>query len=483
MPTFSTAFGLGKTQPELDFVDVSLQRDNRLFIDPFAIAQELDRWSRDAATTIGAFFHQVIEDIRTGHEENARSLLLNLREPNETRLGFSRGRPQGAGIGSTQADQIFEALRDSGAVRTGFITSLEETELMIDGISHDKISDLTTNIIRGHLVEYTREQCILHGVPLQNVAMPPIFSPDTMEWEARYVDLPVYHARPVLLVPKNIVRYSPAYKHGEYYQHFVLNYLQASELSNPRLGLVRIITNQKRKTQRRVVYKKDLAEHYPRTKQLLYEFSKEHPEVLGDYRERLRQLEQQDTQSDVDTENEAVIAQALSAVLRETPKGNDDAAAYHNLMIGILEFVFYPKLLHPKKEQEIHQGRKRIDIVMENNAHTGVFFRIPNLRRIPCAFIAIECKNYGREVGNPELDQLAGRFSVNRGRVGMLCCREFENRDLFVQRCRDTFRDDRGLIIPLEDETVLRLLDLIGTDQREDVDDAISRLFTEVSLD
>src|ERR1700723_951072 len=128
MPTFSTAFGLGKTQPELDFVDVSLQRDNRLFVDPFAIAQEIDRWSRDAATTIGAFFHQVIEDIRTGQEENARALLLNLREPNETRLGFSRGRPQGAGIGSTQADQIFEALRDSGAVRTGFITSLEETE-------------------------------------------------------------------------------------------------------------------------------------------------------------------------------------------------------------------------------------------------------------------------------------------------------------------------------------------------------------------
>ena len=36
MPTFSTAFGLGKTQLELDFVDVALQRDNRLFIDPFA---------------------------------------------------------------------------------------------------------------------------------------------------------------------------------------------------------------------------------------------------------------------------------------------------------------------------------------------------------------------------------------------------------------------------------------------------------------
>jgi hypothetical protein len=32
MPNFSAAFGLAKTQPELDFVDVSLNTDNRLFV-------------------------------------------------------------------------------------------------------------------------------------------------------------------------------------------------------------------------------------------------------------------------------------------------------------------------------------------------------------------------------------------------------------------------------------------------------------------
>jgi hypothetical protein len=318
---------------------------------------------------------------------------------------------------------------------------------------------------------------------MQNAAVPPIFNPDTMGWETRYVDLPVYRNRPILLVPKSVVRFSPAYRHGTYYQHFVLKYLQTSELANPQLGLVRIITNQKLGTQRRVVYKKDLAEHYPRTKQFLYEFSRDHPEVLRGYRQRLQELERQDTISEVDTENEFVISQALATVLRETPRGPDHASEYHSLMIGILEFIFYPKLLHPKKEQEIHQGRKRIDVVMENNANAGVFYQIPNLRRIPCAYVAIECKNYGREVGNPELDQLAGRFSVNRGKVGMLCCREFENRDLFVQRCRDTFRDDRGLIIPLEDEAVLGLLALVGDGHRDDADTEVSRLYREVSLD
>ena len=111
-----------------------------------------------------------------------------------------------------QAEQLFEALRDSAAVRTGFISSLEESELMIDGISHDKISDLTTNILRAHLADYTFAQCNLHSIPIREVAMPPCFNTDSMEWESRYLHLPVYRGLPVLLVPKSIIRRNPAYE-------------------------------------------------------------------------------------------------------------------------------------------------------------------------------------------------------------------------------------------------------------------------------
>jgi hypothetical protein len=147
MPNFSTAFGLAKTQPELDFVDVSLNTDNRLFVDPFALSQKADRWSQDAHQTVVSFFQAIIDSIRQRNEQRAKDLLGHLREPNETRLGYSRRRVQGAGIGDMQAEDLFNALRDSTAVQTGFINSLEESELMIEGISHDKISDLTTNII------------------------------------------------------------------------------------------------------------------------------------------------------------------------------------------------------------------------------------------------------------------------------------------------------------------------------------------------
>lgn len=305
--------------------------------------------------------------------------------------------------------------------------------------------------------------------------MPPCFNTDTMEWESRYLPLPVYRGVPVLLVPKSIVRRSPAYDSQRYYQHFVLNFLQQEELQNPGSRLVRIL-----KDERRVVYKNAVAAVYPLTKGFLYDFSRRHPEVLRGFREWLAADEARRMTSEVDEEDESFIAEALREAVRHVQPGSEHASEYHRLMIGIVEFLFFPNLLHPKKEHEIHEGRKRIDILLENGAREGIFQRIPTMRRLPCAYVPLECKNYTTEVANPEIDQLAGRFSVNRGKLGFLCCRRFEDRGLFIQRCRDTFQDDRGLILPLDDATILRMLDAIRDRRRAELDGILSELVAEV---
>jgi hypothetical protein len=116
----------------------------------------------------------------------------------------------------------------------------------------------------------------------------------------------------------------------------------------------------------------------------------------------------------------------------------------------------YPNLTNPIVQHEIHDRRKRIDITYTNMAINGFFQWAA--KHYPAPHVFVECKNYTRDLGNPELDQLAGRFSPSRGKIGLIVCRGFENKDLFIERCRDTAKDDRGFIVPLDDGDLRHLV-------------------------
>jgi hypothetical protein len=134
----------------------------------------------------------VLFRIGDGRDEDGKRLLFGLGEPNETRLGLSRRRPKGRGIGPEYAIALFDAMSASEAVKTGFLTALEESELMIRGISFDRISDLVTNVTRSHLVAYTADQCKLHGIAFKkDVPLEPTVDPQALEWQEGYVELPV----------------------------------------------------------------------------------------------------------------------------------------------------------------------------------------------------------------------------------------------------------------------------------------------------
>jgi hypothetical protein len=460
LQTFSEYFDLGKSQHELDFVDVLVDNgDVNLFIDPYAISRRIDRWSIECHNLIVNFFQGVVDGIREGDDEKAHAMLAGLHEPNETRFGLSKGAaPSGRGIGDEQADRLYNALVESSAVRTGFLHNLEDAELLIPGIGRDKVSDVSTNIIRAKLIEYTQRECILFDVPMSNVPSGCIWDLDDEKWTSDYVQLPVCHDRSVLLVPKAIARYDLEFNHQEYYQHFVLNFLQTEHLA-ANSSLVRVLRDGTRK----VPTKKSLKEKYPLSKPYLYDFTKEHPDVLVQYkRSKLHDFSEITDQAieEANRKQRPVDYILLGTRLDEIPVGDDGASEFHNHIKGVLTAIFYPKLINPRKEREIHEGRKRIDIVYENAARSGFFLLLPQNKKVPSAYIMVECKNYSQDPANPALDQLAGRFSVNRGRFGLLVCRNFRNKDRFFARCRDTAQDDRGFIIPLDDEDLKLLLNL-----------------------
>ena len=108
------------------------------------------------------------------------------------------------------------------------------------------------------------------------------------------------------------------------------------------------------------------------------------------------------------------------------PSGNEHATEYHRTILGIMELLFYPSLSNPKIEKEIHDGRKRIDITFDNYAEVGFFSEL--WKNVNCRFVMVECKNYSRDISNPEIDQLSGRFSPKRGQFGIAACRHVDDK-------------------------------------------------------
>lgn len=120
----------------------------------------------------------------------------------------------------------------------------------------------------------------------------------------------------------------------------------------------------------------------------------------------------------------------------------------------------------PVIEREIHEGRKRIDINYTNIARKGFFHWLHAVHNVNASYIPVECKNYSNEIANPELDQLSGRFSVQRGVVGILCHRGYGDKASVVKRCRDTALDGRGYIIALDDDDLAEMVE-----ERKNIED------------
>ena len=109
----SQHYKLGRSQAELDFVDVELSTDTRLFVDPQAIRGLPGDWAHGCVAYIQDFFTSVLDAINNGRNADARRLLRGLREPNETRLGLSSGIPRGRALGPESAHDVWSALSKS----------------------------------------------------------------------------------------------------------------------------------------------------------------------------------------------------------------------------------------------------------------------------------------------------------------------------------------------------------------------------------
>lgn len=451
----STVYKIGRTQGSLDFVDVDVDHDTPVFVSPRALQLLPNDWGDQCVFLIQSFFQHVLKLIKAGKRAEAEALLSQLREPNETRLGLSYDKPQGRALGTESAKDVWSALSRSQAAKSGLLRDLEDTALMIEGIGVDIISDMTTNIIRRPLIEYTQRMAARYGIPLKKgVVSGPMWNPVKKNWDSGFVRLPVLPSGKLLLVPKAIVRADLQYKFDRYYRHYLVTHLQELEF-RANSSLVRVLKDGTRKPPS----KKSMMEKYGTGKKTVVQETLKHPEALEKFRDAMDKEQYRPLTVEQLAEIEGVDPPDWDKLLKDVldvPIGAPDAKRYEDAVEALLSTLFAPDLTNPVLQYPLHNRKKIVDIKYTNMSQTGFFFWVGH--HYPAGRIWVECKNYGGKVANPELDQLSGRFSPSRGKVGLLVCRTFDDKMRFIERCMDTANDDRGFIIPLDDDDLEALV-------------------------
>jgi hypothetical protein len=452
----STYYRLGLEQSSLEFLDVVLEGDTRLFVDPRAFLALRTGWADECVELIRDFFDEVIQAMHAGDDDRARVLLSGLSEPNETRLGLSVGEPRGKGVGSILAESLFESLKTSEAVKTGLIENLEDTALLVEGIASDRISDITSNIVREKLIEFTVRMASKYGMPLkEDIDSGALWNRESGEWENRATKMLYPQSRPLILVPRAVVRWKLDFDPGEYYRYHVLRFLRDRELAKGNSPLATVIKTGPRKGQQRINLK-DVEKYYKKRyggkKRFVVEATRDFPEILEGYKQRKERQFQPPESMEFLSEHVGVPTVKWGVLLKavvDLPRGKATATNYHRAIEALLTPLFQPSLVDPIIEKEIESGTMRVDLRYRNMPQG--FFRWFTEQFIKAPFIPFECKNYREDPVNPEIAQLASRLDSQKGRLGFLVCREIKDRGRFNRRCRSELDKNGNYIIGLDD--------------------------------
>jgi hypothetical protein len=460
----SDYYALGTTQGGLDFVDVDITNDVPIYIDPAAIRRQSGDWADLCHAAIGSFFESLITAIKNDDIKRIRGLIRPLSEPNETHLGDSAGESQGRGLGNrATSDRLVAALAKSKAAKSGLMQDLEETALFIEGIDKDIISDMTTCIIRQHLIEYTQNVCRYHQIPLERQESGAVWNTEKKAWEdGNFVDLPRAGGNKLLLVPKSIVRVKLSVDRGRYYRGYLRPYLEAKEW-NSGSSLIEIVRGEP------TILKKKLDKKYGTTKEATARNTVVHPEAVASYRQSIQNEANSPLSGEDLSEHAGIPTSDCWTLLREMQSirpGTEGANLYHHAVANLISCLFGTSLGNRHIEQDLHGKLKRMDIVYDNIADDGFFRWLA--WNYKSSTIVVECKNYSGDLKNPEIDQLAMRFSNDRGRIGFLTCRSLHDKEKALARCKAVAQDQNGFIILLDDGDFEDLVSAVESIESQD---------------
>lgn len=435
-PRLNDFHSLPFTQEEVEFAIPFLDEDIPLYMDPFLLWKSPSQQDNALHGSITNSFNY-LGKLFSKNEDEAIFTLKEISECDEVGLGNSKSK-KGKKIGDKLAIAILSTFKDIPQIQENGFTHFELLQLLIDDFSKDRVSDISCNLIKSFLIDYTIQQSNKFSIPTENSEIT-YFDNKKLEFVNEAVNLPINPdtKEPILLIPKRWLRFIPWIN----YENFFSNYVETSQ-------------------------KITQGEKVPRAE--ILEFNRNNYDQLEAYLEK-RQLEQKDCTNDpLFTQIPILSSKRKLAAITKLPTGKTNNADmdYEKFLCPLLASMLYPDMDFAQPQSRTIEGVLIRDLIFYNNTSHKLLAEI--YQRYKSKQIVVELKNT-REVNTTHVNQLNRYLNDDFGSFGIIFTRNKPPKNVFKNTI-DLWAGQRKCILIMDDEDLKLMCQVYEDKQRKPID-------------
>lgn len=208
------------TQNEVDFAIPFLDEDIPLYLDPFLLYKSPSQQDNSLhwliINSFNSFWKKYLED-----PDDAINLLIEISECSEVWLWNSKSK-EGKKMWRKLAESILNNFQTISWISKNWFLHLEELQLLVENFSKDRVSDISCNLLKSFLIDYTIQQSEKYWIPTSLVEIE-YFDNKKFKIIKDKINLPINptYWTPILFIPKRWLRFIPWINFEDYFKDYV----------------------------------------------------------------------------------------------------------------------------------------------------------------------------------------------------------------------------------------------------------------------
>lgn len=432
-PRLNDYHGILLLQDKVDYAIPFINEDIPLYVDPFLLWKSPSQMDNGLHSSIIDSFNYIGYLANKGKKNEAIQQLIMASECDAVGLGSSKNR-KGWRIGESTANEVISLFEIIPQLKTTGFSHIEEIQLLVDKVAKDRISDIACNFMSSFLIDYTQQNCLEVGIPMELVGKVTVYDVKRHCFKEEDVHLPVNPNthEPIWLVPKRWLRFSPWISQDDYFSNFYPEKVDRGDFFKDRV------------------------------KVLMY--NRANFEMVKGYVEA-RERTFEDCHNDpLFMQIPITSAKRKMSYIKKLPTGKADNAdkKYEELVVQLMASLLYPHLDFAQAQSRTESGAQIRDLIFYNNQSVPFFKDIHDT--FESKQIVFELKNV-EALNRDNVNQLNRYLNENLGKFGVFVTRHQPPKAIKKQLV-DLWSGQRKCILVLDDNDLHTMVDIFENKQR-----------------